>query len=921
MAKQQILLVDADSSSARVLEVSLRSAGFTVTSADSAESALEKLEHGSPDLILTDTRLPGADGFAFVRGLRARAELKEVPIVFLTEQGALEDKLRGLELGVDDYLAKPIFVREVVTRVHMLLARKNQQRIATESLARTRFSGSLEDVAVVDLLQTIAISGKSGVAVVRRGDREAQLYFRSGQLVDAEVGDLRGEEAVYRTITWTTGTFDLEFRPVDRTAAIEATMNALLMEGLRRVDELGRLAEQLPPENTVIDIDHDALLGRLNEIPDELNGILRLIDGKRTLLDLIDGSPFDDLSTLTVLSKFYFEGLLVAIEAPAEAEAVPASGQGSAGSGVATSDPSGVVLGTSAPAGRSEIPPPVAAAEGNARQSSRGNAPGLPSPSAPSAELAAAPPATQRAPEPAQPLRVLVPHDDEVRTMAAAADPSVMADKPTMPAPSAPAPQPRSSVGAPVARSGAPAGDPLKVTPKVILNVGDDGITPSRAAPPKSVAAAAQNAAHGASSRSEPLAANGHVSNGFSRHAYSAPAVARTEHGLAPAEVAPTRGTGTLRPPAPASALPAPAASTPLDIGAHLSASSPWADTASEARMAFTPVPPSAASDAEVPSDRVSPAPEVYDAAPPGPPRFEFQPAELPEVRNARVVRAPPLPVPEEPAQRDPDPLVSDERVSEAEFFDAGDEGTYAGGPRSSIPAPDEEEYVEPDFAPAVGYHSTPAQQARVRRSTLMVGALLALAAIPLLIAVWRNFAAEEGDPMAARDPAAAPAAMEPEREGTELSAPSSSTPSLSPAPQAAPPPAAASSEAALADPSSVSASGGTESVATPAPPAPTLPPAAEAALAAPASVHATPAAPRAVPAAAKPSEAPPARVTRASSPEAPPKRAPAPSKRRRAAAEPTAKPLVAPKLEPEAPIVPRRSSSDKPPTAAYPPL
>src|SRR5688572_4116812 len=325
MAKQQILLVDADSSSARVLEVSLRSAGFTVTTADSAESALAKLEHGCPDLILTETRLPGADGFTFVRDIRTRPDFRDVPIVFLTEQGALEDKLRGLELGVDDYLAKPIFVREVVTRVHMLLARRNQQRIATESLARTRFSGSLEDVAVVDLLQTIAVSGKSGVASVKRGDREAHLYFQKGQLIDAEVGDLRGEEAVYRAITWTTGTFDLEFRAVDHAVVIEASTNALLMEGLRRVDELGRLAEQLPPENTLIDLDHDALLSRLNEIPDELNGVLRLIDGKRTLLDLIDDSPFDDLSTLTVLSKFYFEGLLIAVE-PSEQPAPEADG-------------------------------------------------------------------------------------------------------------------------------------------------------------------------------------------------------------------------------------------------------------------------------------------------------------------------------------------------------------------------------------------------------------------------------------------------------------------------------------------------------------------------------------------------------------------------------------------------------------------
>lgn len=320
MAKQQLLLVDADARSARVLEVSLRNEGFTVTVAQSAENALDKLEHASPDLILSETRLPGMDGFQLVREIKSRAALAEVPIVFLTEHDALDDKLRGLELGVDDYLAKPIFVRELVTRVHLLLARRNQERIATEKASRTRFSGSLEDVAVVDLMQTIDISGKSGIATISHGSRQAKLYFSRGQLVDAQLGKLKGEEAVYRALTWTRGSFDVEFRPVDVPVVIETSTQGLLMEGMRRVDEWGRLAEQLPPADAVLDVDHEALLECLTDIPDELNGILRLIDGKRTMMDVVDASPFEDLSTASVLSKLYFEGLLRVKE---DAEVLP----------------------------------------------------------------------------------------------------------------------------------------------------------------------------------------------------------------------------------------------------------------------------------------------------------------------------------------------------------------------------------------------------------------------------------------------------------------------------------------------------------------------------------------------------------------------------------------------------------------------
>src|SRR5262245_56906561 len=83
------------------------------------------------------------------------------------------------------------------------------------------------------------------------------------------------------------------------------------MEGMRRVDEWGRMLEQLPPLSTIFEIEHDALVERLNEIPDELNGILRLFDGRRTRLEVVDESPFEDLSTVATITKLFFEGLLI----------------------------------------------------------------------------------------------------------------------------------------------------------------------------------------------------------------------------------------------------------------------------------------------------------------------------------------------------------------------------------------------------------------------------------------------------------------------------------------------------------------------------------------------------------------------------------------------------------------------------------
>lgn len=875
MAKQQILLVDADSSSARVLEVSLRSAGFTVTSADSAENALIKLEHGPPDLILTDTRLPGADGFGLVREIRSRADFRDVPIVFLTEQGALEDKLRGLELGVDDYLAKPIFVREVVTRVHMLLARRNQQRIAAESLARTRFSGSLEDVAVVDLLQTITISGKSGVAVVSRGDRQAQLYFRNGQLIDAEVGDLRGEEAVYRTISWTKGTFDLEFRAVDRQPVIDANINALLMEGLRRVDELGRLAEQLPPETTVVDIDHDALLARLNEIPDELNGVLRLIDGRRTLLDLIDGSPFDDLSTLTVLSKFYFEGLLIAVTPdPADewvydaaaAEVQNGLGDSLIGAGVVGDPVFGeAVLGEStagaAVIGDAVIGQPSSAPAQFAPSALELSDSSPPSNPRPLPEVKAAP-AVGPKPIAAVAVAVAIPPASQTRIggltathlPASMSQPGTSRGGPAKPGAAhasalaaTPKAAPEAAVRAPesqrptplpsTARIASPDAVPesVKVTPKIIVEIGDASRS---AAPPRQLPRSPFRTTGDSDIRA--LAPVAHTNGASQREKAQA---------LPEVFVARLSKSESVRPAAPRAPVPASVAVPP-------------------------PLPEEAADETDV-RENSSSSPSFVDYVEP--------------------------PVP-----------------SEREFFDAGDEGTYQGGPRSSMPAPLLVDAIIEEPLPV--RRSTPAQIERYRKSTKLVAVVLVLALGPVLVAVWRSWPSNpeaqlELGPEAAEAPVLAVAApredgprlaSEQSFEPTSLGTEHAPTPGLDPAPTEAAP-----------------------ELTAPVIPAPTTPPAGVAVEAAPiappvvAPVKASPP-PVVAPTRATPvSERLAASKPRAASAPRSPKTSAGTAKsvpEKPIALEPESSPRpVPPPRKPTAPAVAPRRPGEKPPTASFP--
>lgn len=309
--KYRLLLVDGDSKSLRVLDVSLKKAGFHVVRGGNGVEALAALEAGAPDLIISDTHMPEMDGFELCRRIKQRPEWAKIPFIFLSGRKSMEDKIRGLELGVEDYLSKPIYIKEIVTRVRMLLQRAQRERLESRRDTRTKFAGQLADIAIVDLVQTIEINRKSGIVhIVNRDGRRGAIYFRDGLVIDVEAGRLSGAEALYRLFSWSEGTFEVEFKPIRRKDVIEMAPPALLMEGMRRLDEWTRLLEQMPSLDAVFEVDYHLLANRLADLPDEVNGILRLFDGRRALLQVIEDCDFPDLEALTIIGRLYSDRLL-----------------------------------------------------------------------------------------------------------------------------------------------------------------------------------------------------------------------------------------------------------------------------------------------------------------------------------------------------------------------------------------------------------------------------------------------------------------------------------------------------------------------------------------------------------------------------------------------------------------------------------
>ena len=119
---EKILIIDDDVQLSKLIEEFLETFNYEITIMHEPEPALKFLEKNSMNLVILDIMLPGIDGFQALRKIR---EDSQIPVIMLTARGEVTDRIVGLELGADDYLAKPFEPRELLARIQSILRRSS----------------------------------------------------------------------------------------------------------------------------------------------------------------------------------------------------------------------------------------------------------------------------------------------------------------------------------------------------------------------------------------------------------------------------------------------------------------------------------------------------------------------------------------------------------------------------------------------------------------------------------------------------------------------------------------------------------------------------------------------------------------------------------------------------------------------------
>src|SRR5271169_7170900 len=234
----KLLLVDDNPMVLGMLQQALTPFASVVAAGDAADALLKAVDD-PPDLVVCDYRMPGMDGRQLVERLKSRPATANFSAILMASRVDIDERLSPQD-AADDYLAKPFFLKEATRRI-----KRTVDRIALEKMAKTAPSdgvvrGNLAQMNVIDLMQSLEMGRKSCRLTLTKDGDKCEVFFVDGQVKHATYGSLVGDEAVFKVLRWTGGSFELDFEGKTEKETTQLNTQGLLMEGLRLLDESQR---------------------------------------------------------------------------------------------------------------------------------------------------------------------------------------------------------------------------------------------------------------------------------------------------------------------------------------------------------------------------------------------------------------------------------------------------------------------------------------------------------------------------------------------------------------------------------------------------------------------------------------------------------------------------------------------------------
>src|SRR4029077_3640461 len=176
----RLLLVEDNPLVRKLVSEGLESICEVEIAADGGDALLKVIDE-PPDAILCDYKMPGLDGRQLFEKLRGREQTRHIPFLFMASRADIEERLRPLVDGVEDFIAKPFLLKDLVRSAKKVIDSLHLEKLQKRASRPGVIQGRLEEMSMSDLMQSLEMGQKSCRLQVQKGADRAELYFTSGQ--------------------------------------------------------------------------------------------------------------------------------------------------------------------------------------------------------------------------------------------------------------------------------------------------------------------------------------------------------------------------------------------------------------------------------------------------------------------------------------------------------------------------------------------------------------------------------------------------------------------------------------------------------------------------------------------------------------------------------------------------------------------
>ena len=281
MSDNTILIIDDDQVTTAVIEEYLVDFGLKVIKAQNGDAGIGIMKKSNPDLILLDIMMPGKDGIQILKEIKLTPGLSNTPVLLLSAVDRTNIKVKGLELGADDYITKPVDKAELLARIQLSLKRSSKDKKDPGIL-----EGELSNFSLADLLQSFEMGKKT--ATILFPDMDGEIIIENGVMISCRQGLFTKTKAINRIFFLESGQFIVNFNKInDNIDKDNINIMSLLMNNISYIDEVrlmqrsvsndpgGIIVTQEFKDLTGLDIPESDKLININDIIVKMEGSLK----------------------------------------------------------------------------------------------------------------------------------------------------------------------------------------------------------------------------------------------------------------------------------------------------------------------------------------------------------------------------------------------------------------------------------------------------------------------------------------------------------------------------------------------------------------------------------------------------------------------------------------------------------------------